>query len=123
MRRLRAGFVTPLPGGLGAPPYGHYDPCAGSLLDGRSNPVRKRGLSASADKRNAPHENAAVKRRKACRSASWAGCPSQIKARGTGPTARRATGCGDPHQRLSALHPLGLFREGTTRPAAGRRKK
>ncbi len=23
-----------LPGGLGAPPYGHYDPCAGSLLDG-----------------------------------------------------------------------------------------
>jgi len=23
MRRLRAGFVTPLPGGLGAPPCGY----------------------------------------------------------------------------------------------------
>ena len=36
MRRLRAGFVTPLPGGLGAPPYGHYDPCARSSLNGLS---------------------------------------------------------------------------------------
>jgi hypothetical protein len=35
----------------------------GALLDGRSNPVRKRGPSASADQRTAPHENAAVKRR------------------------------------------------------------
>ena len=29
-----------LPGGLGAPPYGHYDPCAGSLLDHRSRLLR-----------------------------------------------------------------------------------
>jgi len=45
MRRMRAGrdaapagsaSSAGLPGGLGAPPYGHYDPCAGSLLDGRS---------------------------------------------------------------------------------------
>ena len=72
MRRLRAGFVTPAPGKASGPrAYGHYDPCAGSLLDGRiESPARKRGPRASADKRNAPHENAAVKRRKARRSAS-----------------------------------------------------
>src|SRR5207237_9285325 len=29
-------------------------------------------------------------------------------AEGTGFAARRATGCSDPHQRLSALGPLGL---------------
>ena len=53
------------------PPYWHYDRCAGSLLDGsaRVGWVRKRGPGASADQRNAPHENAAVKRRKARRSA------------------------------------------------------
>ena len=34
MRRLRAGLVTSLPGGFGAPPYGHYDPCARSSLYG-----------------------------------------------------------------------------------------
>jgi hypothetical protein len=36
-----------LSGGLGAPPYGHYDPCARSSLNGRGNgdvpAVRKRG--------------------------------------------------------------------------------
>jgi len=31
---LRAWFVTTSPGGLGAPPYGHYDPCARSSLNG-----------------------------------------------------------------------------------------
>ena len=45
MRRMKAGrdaapagsaSSAGLPGGLGAPPYGHYDPCAGSLLDGRT---------------------------------------------------------------------------------------
>jgi hypothetical protein len=31
---LRAWFVTMPPGGFGAPPYGHYDPCARSSLNG-----------------------------------------------------------------------------------------
>jgi len=30
----RAWFVAMPPGGLGAPPYGHYDPCARSSLNG-----------------------------------------------------------------------------------------
>src|SRR5664279_655520 len=33
MRRLRAGFVTPLPGGPEGPPGGHYDPSASGSLD------------------------------------------------------------------------------------------
>ena len=45
MRRMKAGrdaapagpaSSARLPGGLGTPLYGHYDPCAGSLLDGPS---------------------------------------------------------------------------------------
>ena len=31
MRRLRAGLVNLLPGGLGTPPYRHYDPRARSF--------------------------------------------------------------------------------------------
>ena len=111
-RRLRAGFVTPLPGGLGTPTDTRIraqGACwMAQIFAQAAIRARKRGPGASADKRNAPHENAAVKRRKARRLASSAGGPSQIKARGTGPTARRANGCGDPHQRLPALHSLGL---------------
>ena len=36
MRRLRPCLASTVPGGLGAPPYRHYDRCAGSLLDHRS---------------------------------------------------------------------------------------
>src|SRR5438105_2756072 len=34
VRRPRAGFVTPHSGGPGTPPYGHYEPCARSSLNG-----------------------------------------------------------------------------------------
>ena len=52
MRRLRAGLVTPFPGGLGAPPYRHYDRCARSSLDGAGRKClayasAARGLSRS----------------------------------------------------------------------------
>jgi hypothetical protein len=46
MRRLRPCLASTGSGGLGTPPYGHYDPCAGSQLDGRSK-VRP-GSQASA---------------------------------------------------------------------------
>src|SRR5665213_2286728 len=42
----RQACVSLAPGRLRGPPYGHYDPCAGSLLDGQialSDPARKRG--------------------------------------------------------------------------------
>jgi len=83
MRRVRAGRdAAPAgsassaghSGGLGAPPYGHYDPCAGSQLDHRSKAERPRsGRQARPEVRaaslTAPHQNAAVKRRKARRPA------------------------------------------------------
>ena len=49
-----------------------------------------------------PRKNAAVKRRKARRPASWAGCSLPLE----GPVSQgRTTGRGVPHQRLPALHP------------------
>ena len=52
------------------------------------------------------------------------GAPVRVMGRpfppagGTGPTVRRATGCGVPHQRLSALRPLGLGHIPRRRPGA-----
>ena len=54
-------------------------------------------------------ENAAVERREARRSASWAGSSLPLE----GPARPRGgpTGCGVPHQRLSALRSLTFVRE------------
>ena len=52
------------------------------------------------------------------------GAPVRVMGRlfppagGTGFAARQATGCGDPHQRLSALRPLGWGAHPPTRPGA-----
>ena len=72
---LRAGFVTPLPGGSGAPPAGHYDPAA---QDARR--TRRKCQSAVCEAVRPELEslslsNAAVKRREARRSALLAGGP------------------------------------------------
>jgi hypothetical protein len=96
-----SGLVSRLPGGLGAPPYGHYDPCAGSQLDGRSEPKGSIRFASAArgqrDSPQAPRENAAVKRRKACRPASWAGGPARDR-----PVRKAGPGCG-----VSAPAPVG----------------
>jgi hypothetical protein len=62
-------------------------------------------------------QNPAVERRKARRPASWAGGPARDR-----PDRKAGHGCGDPHRRLSALHPLG-FSGRDERTASGRRKK
>ena len=98
---LRAGFVTPLPGGSGAPPAGHYDPAA---QDARR--TRRKCQSAVCEAVRPELEslslsNAAVKRREARRSALLAGGPLR---KGDRPNRKAATGCGVPHQRLAALH-------------------
>src|SRR5207302_1779809 len=58
VRRPRAGFVTPHSGGSGTPPYGHYEPCARSSLNGlrksrkcliRSHASAARGLVGRVD--------------------------------------------------------------------------
>ena len=101
VRPLRAGFVTPLPGGSGAPPAGHYDPAA---QDARR--TRRKCQSAVCEAVRPELEslslsNAVVKRREARRSASLAGGPLR---KGDRPNRKAATGCGVPHQRLAALH-------------------
>ena len=101
VRPLRAGFVTPLPGGSGAPPAGHDDPAA---QDARR--TRRKCQSAVCEAVRPELEslslsNAAVKRRKARRSALLAGGPLR---KGDRPNRKAATGCGVPHQRLAALH-------------------
>ena len=111
VRPLRAGFVTPLPGGSGAPPAGHYDPAA---QDARR--TRRKCQSAVCEAVRPELEslslsNAAVKRREARRSASLAGGPLR---KGDRPNRKAATGCGVPHQRLAALHSPHARNEGTT---------
>ena len=64
MRRLLLRFVPAAPGGLGAPPYGYYGPCARSSLDG---PGTNYAQDAQA-RPEAGKENAAVERRKAKRT-------------------------------------------------------
>ena len=54
MRRLRAWFAATLPGGLGTPPYRHYDRCAGSLLDHRSEGIAPGGKRGPGSVRQAP---------------------------------------------------------------------
>ncbi len=52
-----------LPGGLGAPPYGHYGPCAGSLLDHRSRLLRVASAAqGQCGRLRPPHQNAAMER-------------------------------------------------------------
>ena len=101
VRPLRAGFVTPLPGGSGAPPAGHDDPAA---QDARR--TRRKCQSAVCEAVRPELEslslsNAAVKRREARRPALLADGPLR---KGDRPNRKAATGCGVPHQRLAALH-------------------
>ena len=107
---LRAGFVTPLPGGSGAPPAGHYDPAA---QDARR--TRRKCQSAVCEAVRPELEslslsNAAVKRREARRSALLADGPLR---KGDRPNRKAANGCGVPHQRLAALHSPHARNEGT----------
>ena len=62
-------------------------------------------------------ENAAVERREARRSASRTG--SSLPLEGPARSQGRATGCGVPHQRLSALRSLTFVRETSPREPRG----
>src|SRR5881227_2565885 len=108
--RLRSWLAPTAPGGLGLTVRPYYEGLPISRLDaGRTN-----GGESCRDQgeRNAPcpvteercrgQKSPQVERREARRPASSAGDPWRTRI---GPTARRATGCGVPHQRLSALCP------------------
>src|SRR5947209_10230316 len=80
------------PGGGGAPPGGTTASCQ-ELADGGA----KSAAESAARRRK---ENAAAERRKARRSAYPAG---DLRRSGDRPCHEAGHGCGDPHQRLSAL--------------------
>jgi hypothetical protein len=65
------GLVTPAPGRLRDPPWGHYDPCARCSLQTRPDRRGKRGPELRHRPRRCPR--AAAGRREARRPASWAG--------------------------------------------------
>src|SRR5215216_2265169 len=89
---------------FGAPLGRHYEcPARSWLTSGRDQkwPDEKRGPRT---------EIAAVERREARRSA-WTGISGRPEI---GPTARRATRCGDPHQRRLGASPPSPLEGGTT---------
>ena len=88
------GLISPLPGRLRDPPWGHYGPCARSSLDRvGAMPVREARTGAeempqqSAERRAGPRHGPVI-----------SGDPE------IGPLARRATGCG-----ASAPAPVGAL--------------
>src|ERR1700752_2079142 len=93
-------------GRLRDPPLGHYDPCARSSLTAPVHRGEKRGPELSR------------RRKRVARAAPARGQPGggAIPPVISGDpemdlTARQVTGCGDPHQRLSALCSPHFFRE------------
>lgn len=96
VRRYARGWVrvgacgrgyAPLPGGFGAPPWGQYDPCARSSLDGR--PARRRPARTPARPpveghwRRPEREDRQANRRSAARSFKIAegGAPRGVRMR------------------------------------------
>jgi hypothetical protein len=80
---------------------------------GRGADERRRKLPGSGGPKGLRPSPEARSRGPKSRGEAPKGAPARVMGRrslrGTGPTARRATRCGVPHRRLSALHPLGLF--------------
>ena len=108
------------PGGLGSPSAPTTWGCPSRAGRGRTSAAKaacwggRRVRRPSCGSTVPKPKIAAVERREARRSASWTGVPD---ASGTGPAARRNHGCGVPHQRLSALRPLGFEGEMKAHPA------
>ena len=94
MRRLPAGLVTSHSGGSGTRPPAIGPDARSSLTEEGANASTKSAARSEKSPRWSAERRAGQRH--------WPAVPS---AEGIGPTARRATGCGDPHRRLSALHP------------------
>jgi len=123
VRPLRAWLVTTHSGGSGHRAGRHYDRSARCSLDGASSASRrsKRGpvMNGTGSRHQRENEDgipearpgAAAERelRQKCRGGAPRGAPASVIGRwslaiqGSARTARRAKGCGVPHQRLSAL--------------------
>src|SRR5215211_8702063 len=114
VRRPRTGFAHLDSEAFGAPLGRHYEcPARSWLTSGRDQ-------KWSDEKRGPRTEIAAVERREARRSA-WTGISGEPEI---GPTARRATRCGDPHQRrLGAPPPSPLEGESTASLGRNRRRE
>ena len=125
MRRLRMGLAHSSPGASGDTARPNYMGPSGNGLVGADerggNPAESRAFRLSA----APvrFQKAVPGSKEKRRGEAPIGAPARVMGRlfpsaeGTGFAVRRATGCGVPHQRLSALRPLGI---GGTSPDGGR---
>src|SRR5471032_565600 len=111
MRRLRAGLVTPLPGGLGSPSVPTKRDClewldAKRMKGGESRPDKGRGIPAPPPAEARPREQ---------------------KSRRGAPRGARAPGNGARHegyrQRLTALHPLDFSRGTRKAPLAEQERR
>src|SRR5215216_5657605 len=96
VRRPRTGFANLDPGGLRGSTWAPLGAPRQELADGQV------AITSGLDEKRGPRtEIAAVERREARRSA-WTG---NLRQPEIGPTARRATRCGDPHQRRLGAPP------------------
>src|SRR5712675_2127580 len=125
-RRLRVGLAHSSPGALGATARPNYvGPSGNGLVErmnaGAKNPAGSRSLAIAAPFR---FQKAVPRTKEKRRGEAPIGAPVRVMGRpfppagGTGFAVRRATGCGVPHQRLSALRPPRMG--GHSPKAAGR---
>ena len=130
MRRMRAGrdaapagpaSSAGLPGGLGSPSVPTTWGCLRWLDAGRTNGAKAPGSGGRRVRRPTPE---ARSRSPKSRGEAPKGAPARVMGRRPGrfrdrPGREAGHGCGDPHQRLSALHPLGLCPRGKACPREG----
>jgi len=120
-----SGLVSRALGRLRDPPWGHYGPCARSSLETRPDRRETRGPELRQRSKGVCREpqQGAERRAGPRHGPVISGDPEM------GATARRATGCGVPHQRLSALCSPRFFRgaeegqRGTRPPRNGRAER
>src|SRR5215212_12032459 len=126
MRRMRTGRdAAPAGSASSAGPPGasgvtarpnYVGPSGNGLVErmnaGAKNPAGSRSLAIAAPFR---FQKAVPRTKEKRRGEAPIGAPARVmdrlfpSAEGTGFAVRRATGCGVPHQRLSALRPLGFW--------------
>src|SRR6476469_1882547 len=126
MRRLRVGLAHSSPGASGVTARPNYVGPSGNGLVGADERRAKNSAESRAFRMGAPvrFQKAVSRTKEKRRGGAPIGAPVRVMGRpfpsaeGTGFAARRANGCGDPHQRLSALRPPRLGANPPKRPGA-----
>src|SRR5580704_11310064 len=109
MRRLRMGLANSSPGALGDTARPNYVGPSGNGLVERMKAGKPCGIKGVRMGAPVRFQKAVPRSKEKRRGGAPKGAPVRVMgwqfppAGGTGPIVRRATGCGVPHQRLSAL--------------------